>query len=433
MVEGTVVEGTVVEHTVVEQIVVERISAGQARRIALAAQGFGSRMTAAPDIRHRELDLIRTIDRLALVQLDSVNVFERSHYLPLFSRLGGYDRAAFDRLVFAPPSPGAGSGRYVEYWAHQAAIIPVESWPLFRWRMAELRERYGGQEGGWVASNGKLLDWLRAELAHTGPVRANKIEHDATVSRGGWWGWSEVKTGLEYLFLFGEVTTAGRTRFERQYGLAEQLLPRQILDAEMPREDAIRSLLRVAAKAHGLGTLSDFADYFRLKQAPAAAALNELVDSGELVPVAVEGWSAPAYLHRDASRPRRIDATALLSPFDPVVWFRPRAERLFDFHYRIEIYTPAAKRVFGYYSLPILLDDRLVGRVDLKSDRQNRVLRVQSAWSEPDAPSETAPRVAELLRSAAQWQGLDGVAVVDRGTLARAIAGELGVAAGSAP
>lgn len=408
---------------------VERISVRQARRIALAAQGFGTRMTAAAGIRSTEHTIAqrperainRTIGRLGLVQLDSVNVFERSHYLPLFARIGAYDRAEFDRLAFSGP------GDYVEYWAHQAAIIPVPSWPLFRWRMAELRERYGSTAGGWVASNQPMLDWLRAELLHTGPIPARKIEHDANRRSGSWWGWSEVKTGLEYLFLFGEVSTAGRTRFERHYGLAEQVLPRHILDTEVPREDAIRELMRAAARAHGVGTRDDFADYFRLKRAPAEAALHDLVDAGELVQVSVQGWESPAYLHRDARTPRTISATALLSPFDPVLWYRPRAERLFDFHYRIEIYTPAAKRVFGYYSLPILIDDRVVGRIDLKSDRQNRVLRVQSAWSEPDTPPDTAARTAELLRSAAHWQGLESLAVTDRGTLARAIAGELGV------
>lgn len=398
------------------------ISAAAARRIGLAAQGFGHPHSAATGVR--QLNLL--IGRLGLLQLDSVNVFERSHYLPAFSRLGRYDRSLLDRLVFAD------RGRYIEYWAHEAAVIPVESWPLFRWRMDAMRQRYGVGAGGWVAANGPMLDWLRTELAEKGALAASEIEHDSGKGAGGWWGWSDVKTGLEFLFRFGEVvsagrTRAGRTRFERRYALAESVLPSTILDRDVRRADAVRQLLSISARAHGIGTLSDLADYFRIKQVPAQTAVRDLVDSGELVPVTVAGWDRPAFLHRDARIPRRIETTALLSPFDPVVWERARAERMFGFRYRIEIYTPASKRVFGYYTLPLLIDDRLVGRVDLKSDRQNRVLRVQAAWSEPDAPSDTVARLAILLRETALWQGLDGIEVAGWGDLAPALAAELGV------
>ncbi len=401
---------------------VQMVSAAQARRIALAAQGFGR--PHAETTGTRQLNL--AIDRLGLLQLDSVNVFERSHYLPLFARLGAYDKADLDRLTFAKKS------RYIEYWAHEAAIIPVESWPLFRWRMDDNRERYGTKPDGWVQSNAAMLDWLKLELAAKGPLAASQIEHDANRRSGPWWGWSDVKAGLEYLFRFGDVVTAGRTRFERTYALAESVLPDSVLGASVSREDAVRRLMSISARAHGIGTLGDLADYFRLKQAPARAALDDLVDAGELVPVAVEGWNRPAWLHRDARVPRRVEATALLSPFDPVVWERERTERMFGFRYRIEIYTPAAQRVFGYYTLPLLIDDRLVGRVDLKSDRQNRVLRVQSAWTEADAPPETAARLAPLLRETAAWQGLDDIEVMGRGDLAAATAAELGVRVTSA-
>jgi uncharacterized protein YcaQ len=393
------------------------MSAAQARRIALAAQGFGRNAPAGVGTRQLTLAL----NRLGLVQLDSVNVFERSHYLPLFARLGAYDKSLFDRLIFGRRSD------YLEYWAHEAAIIPVETWPLYRWRMDANRARYS-TPGSWVAENGPMLDWLRAELADRGAVAASEIEHDSGKGAGGWWGWSEVKTGLEWLFRFGEAVSAGRSRFERRYALASSALPPGVFEREVPRSEAIRELLLLSARAHGIGTLHDFADYYRIKTEPARAAVYELVDAGELLPVTVEGWNRPAFLHRDARIPRRIEAAALLSPFDPVVWDRKRAERMFGFHYRIEIYTPAPKRIFGYYTLPLLLDDRLVGRVDLKSDRQNGVLRVQSSWTEVDAPPETAARLAPLLRETAAWQGFDAIEVMGRGDLACAVAAELGVA-----
>lgn len=400
------------------------LSLGQARRVALAAQGFGR--DHPPAVGTRQLNA--TIERLALLQLDSVNVFERSHYLPIFARLGAYDRSALDALTFARPGPrSSATPRYLEYWAHEAAIIPVDAWPLFRWRMAELRAKYGAKSDGWVRSNTAMLDWLRAEVAEKGPLAASEIQHDSGKGAGGWWGWSDVKTGLEYLFMFGELVTAGRTRFERSYDLPERRLPAAVLNRSVDKPDAVRELVRASALAHGVGTLADFADYFRLKNDVARTAIGELVDSGELLPVTVQGWAKPAWLHRDARIPRRIDAAALLSPFDPVVWARDRAERLFDFHYRIEIYTPAAKRVYGYYTLPLLIDDRIVGRVDLKNDRKQRVLRVQSAWTEPDAPRETAARLAALLEETAAWQGLERIAVTGRGDLAPALAAELGL------
>lgn len=391
------------------------ISAAAARRIALAAQGFGAARPTTVGSR----TLTAGIQKLGLLQIDSVNVFERSHYIPLFSRFGNYERAALDALTFASTSA------YVEYWAHEAALIPVESWPLFRWRMEANRAKHSADAAGWVAQNGPMMRWLLTELAEKGPLPASRIVHDTGKGQGGWWGWSDVKRGLEYLFLFGDVVSAGRTRFERTYGLTEQQLPPHIVQHDIAEPDAVRELMSRSARAHGIGTLTDFADYFRLKTAPATAALGDLVDSGELLPVAVEGWNRPAWLHRDARMPRKVSAAALLSPFDPVVWRRERAERLFNFRYRIEIYTPQPKRVFGYYSLPLLIDDRIVGRVDLKSDRQNRVLRVQSAWSEVDAPPDTAARLAGVLRAAATWQNLDSLELTGRGNLSEALAAEL--------
>jgi uncharacterized protein YcaQ len=298
--------------------------------------------------------------------------------------------------------------------------------------MEDYRARYGAADG-WFAQNQETVEWLRRELAANGPLVAGEIEHDANTRTGPWWGWSGVKRALESLFLFGEVAIAGRTRFQRRYGLVEDVLPSAVLDRTVDREDAVRELIRRSAVAHGIGTAKDFADYYRIKGAPAAAAIRELEEAGELVPVRVPGWEAggkplPAWMHRDARKPRRIETAALLSPFDPVVWFRDRALRMFGFHYRIEIYTPAPQRVYGYYSLPILLDDALVGRIDLKSDRQAGVLRVQSAWTEPGAPPATLDRLVPLLHETAAWQGLESVAVSEtaRGDLAPALARALG-------
>lgn len=397
----------------------ETIGAAAARRIALAAQGFGRPLRQAVGTRQ----INGVIDRLGLLQIDSVNVFERSHYLPVFARLGSYDRTLLDRLTLAHRGP------YLEYWAHEAAFLRREDWPLFRWRMRAYRER-DASASSWAASHQGVLQELRAELRDRGPLAASSIERAGNTPRGPWWDWSDAKIGLEHLFRWGEAVSAGRNRFERRYELAEVGLSPQILGRHMDRAAAFRELLLRASIAHGIGTERDFADYYRLKGPEVGTAIRELEELGELLPVTVAGWQstgrpARAWLHRDARIPRRISATALLSPFDPVVWDRARAERLFGFRYRIEIYTPAEKRIFGYYVLPLLLDDRLVGRVDLKSDRQAGVLRVQAAWREPHAPAETAERLAALLAQIAQWQGLSAVQVVGRGDLAPALAAEV--------
>ena len=391
---------------------VQSLSAAQARRIALAAQGFGAAPPAAVGIRQ----LRSVLTRLNLLQLDSVNVYERSHYLPVFARLGHYDKADLDRLTFSPKSD------YTEFWAHEAAIIPVEDWPLFRWRMRYYHDWYAERPASWIHSNQKSVDWVLDELRAKGPLAASQIEDDSRRGKTGWWDWSDTKHALEYLFRVGEVVSAGRTRFERTYALPEQKLPIEVVGREVSREDAVRSLILKSSRAHGIGTVRDLADYYRIKLAPAKAAIDDLVDAGELLPVAVEGWKGGAWLHKDARIPRRVETAALLSPFDPVVWERARAERMFDFHYRIEIYTPAEKRVFGYYSLPVLIDDRIVGRVDLKSDRQARVLRVQSAWREAHAPDGIEERIVPLLEASRAWQGLDSVEFAGKGDLSETLA-----------
>lgn len=392
---------------------VESVSPALARRIALSAQGFGRPAPSAVGVR--QLNLL--VDRINLLQIDSVNVFERSHYLPVFARLGDYRKSDLDRVT--------SSKRMTEWWAHEAAFFPAADLPLFQWRMDDYRSRAAADPSAWHHTNSHMIDWLRAELADKGPLRASEIQHDANKRSGPWWGWSDVKIGLETMFRWGDVTAAPRQRFERVYALPEQVLPPDVLGASIDRSAATRELVRRSAVAHGIGTAKDLGDYYRLKSADTAAALRDLEDSGDVIPVTVPGWDSPAWLHRDAHKPRRIAADALLSPFDPVVWERARALRMFDFHYRIEIYTPEAKRVYGYYVLPVLQDDRIVGRVDLKNDRQNGVLRVRTAWREPSATADTAARLAALLRRTATWQGLDEIVVSPVGTLAADLEWEL--------
>ncbi len=392
------------------------LSAAEARRVALAAQGFGR----SPSDTGSTRTLNSTIGRLGLLQIDSVNVFERSHYLPLFARLGAYDKTVLDRLTLTARGP------YAEYWAHEAAFLRRADLPLFRWRMDAYRARDAGPTriDGVQRTEGVRRELL-ALLAAEGPMPASAVEHESNARRGPWWGWSDVKIGLEQLFRWGEVVSAGRSGFERVYALPDQVLPAGTLETAPDRPTAIRQLVRQSVRALGVGTRADVADYHRLRSDDTAVALAELADAGEVVPVTVEGWRERAWMHVDARVPRRMSADAVLSPFDPVVWFRRRAERMYGFHYRIEIYTPAPKRQFGYYVLPVLQDDRLVGRVDLKSDRQRGVLRVRTAWQEPGERLDP-DRLAETLRRAAAWQGLEGIEVTDRGTAAAALAGALG-------
>jgi uncharacterized protein YcaQ len=378
----------------------ETLSLAAARRIALAAQGFGLPRPASVG----RGQLRRTVERLQLHQIDSVNVLARAHYLPAFSRLGPYDRALLDGAAWGRKS----QRRLFEYWAHEASLLPLELHPLLRWRMA--RAERG--EIGWGhlrafarekrAEAEAILERIRAE----GPLAASDFEHGR--SRSGWWEWGETKQALEWLFWAGRITTATRRgSFERVYDLTERVIPAAILDLPTPEPaEAQRRLIARAARAHGIATAADLRDYFRLKPEEAHGAIEALVEAGELVPVHVQGWRQGAFLHVEARRPRRIAGQALLAPFDPLIWERGRTERLFGFRYRIEIYVPAEKRAHGYYVLPFLMDGALVARADLKSDRQAGVLRVQSVHLEPGAPPETRERLDAEFATLANWLGL---------------------------
>jgi uncharacterized protein YcaQ len=389
------------------------LSSAEARRIALAAQGFDRPKSSAPcDLGH----VRRVLARIGLVQLDSVNVLVRSHYLPLFSRLGPYSMALLDRAAYA------GSRRTLfEYWGHEASLLPVRLHPLLRWRM----ERARRGEGTWrhVAQFGRerraFIASVLAEIRERGPLGASELQQGGR-ARGSWWGWSDGKAALEWLFWVGEITTVARRHFERVYDLTERALPGAVLAAPTPAvADAQRELVHIAARALGVGTERDLRDYFRLPAVDAKARVAELVESGSLVPVRVEGWKQGAYLHPGARVPRRIAARALLSPFDSLVWDRQRTERVFGFRYRLEIYTPAHQRTHGYYVLPFLSDDRLVARVDLKADRARATLRVIAVHPEPGPkPRAVADALAAELRSMAEWLGLPRVSVSARGRFA---------------
>lgn len=402
---------------------VESLTNLQARRIALAAQGFSDRPHAQPTLRTLE----RTLGRTGVLQVDSVNVLQRAHYMPLYSRMGAYDVDLLRRASQVRPR------RMVEYFAHVQAFMPVDLWPVMRHRMEYFRDQRG--KWGFVADpdiEPRVLDAVRDR----GPVTARELDAEfsgpRTTERWGW-NWSEARKVLDYLFLVGEVAVAGRTaQFEVRYDVPERVLPADVLAAPTPSpQDAVTELVRRAARSHGVGSATCLADYYRLRLQPAPGkpsarvAIDRLLESGELIPVHVQGWQRPAYLHQDARLPRRVPARTLLSPFDPVVWERARAEALFGFAYRIEIYVPAARRVHGYYVLPFLLGESLVARVDLKADRATRRLLVHAAHAEQHAPEETAGELATELWRLTGWLGLDDMVVGSRGNLADALGGAL--------
>jgi hypothetical protein len=371
------------------------------------------------------------VSRIQVLQLDSVSVAVRAHYAPVFSRLGPYDRDVLDRAAWAH---SARSPRLlVEYWAHEAALMAVDDWPLMRWRMRQYRH------GRWgthiVKANPKLAGKIVAAIAEIGPSTAGQIEAYLSAAprgpRGDWWGSrSDTKWVAEALFAAGTLTTATRVGFARHYDLAERVLPPEVLAREVSEDEAVRELTLRAATALGVATEADIRDYFRLAAGQAKPAIAKLVADGELERVDVEGWSNPAYLVAGQTIPRHDRGTALLCPFDPLIFFRPRVERVFGFHYRIEIYTPANKRQYGYYVWPFLLDGELVGRVDLKADRSADALQVVGAFVEDGrAPSRVAEALAGELQTMAGWLGLTGVTVANRGNLA----GELRAAVGLAP
>jgi uncharacterized protein len=393
----------------------DSLSIEQARRIVLAAQQFH----AAPGAPKTIGALAAIVRKLGVVQIDSVNVLVRSHYLPVFSRCGPYKRELLDNAAYEPEQRAL-----IEYWGHEASFLPLENFPLFRWRMERARRGEGtwGRLKRFVTEHRDAVAAVLEQIRERGPLGAGDIA-GAARGPGGWWGWSESKEILEWLFWTGQVTTARRRNFERLYDLTERVLPTELLANEVPKEQAQRELMTTAARALGIATLRDLRDYFRLPTEDAAQRLKECVEAGDLVPVAVEGWKQAAYRHRDATCPRSVNVSALLSPFDSLIWERERTERLFDFHFRLEIYTPAHKRQHGYYVLPFLHAGRLVGRVDLKSDRKQGRLQVKGGSLEPGVKERAViePLAAEL-QSLAKWLDLDQVAVTSkRGTLMKAL------------
>ena len=386
----------------------QSLSIDEARRIALVAQQFDPSPRAARTVGN----ISALVRKLGVVQIDSVNVLVRSHYLPIFSRLGSYaadllDRAAYDkrkRTLF-------------EYWGHEASLLPLQLQPLFRWRMDQAARGEGtwGRLKRYATEHRDLVASALAQIRERGALGASELE-SAGKSSGGWWGWSQGKEIMEWLFWTGQVTTARRRNFERLYDLPERVLPAAILSIATPsRVDAQRTLMAMAARAMGVGTMRDFRDYFRLPPSEATARLNELVEAKVVTPVQVEGWKQPAYIEASARLPRQIEVAALLSPFDSLIWERQRTERLFNFHYRLEIYTPAHKRLHGYYVLPFLLGDKVVARVDLKSDRARGRLQVRGGSVEAGIkPKAVVAALRDELQKLALWLGLERFEVTTR-------------------
>jgi uncharacterized protein YcaQ len=396
-----------------------KLTGAQARRIAVAAQGFTE---PPPHGAVTRAHLRRLINRIQVLQLDSVSVAVRAHYAPVFSRLGPYDRAVLDAAAW---SHSARAPRLlVEYWAHEAALMAVDDWPLLRWRMREYTH------GRWgthiVKANPQLVEDVVEAVTALGPATAGQIEEylgaEQRGRKGPWWDRSDTKWVTEALFASGVLTTATRVGFARHYDLTERVLPAEVVGRTVDDAEAVRELCARATGALGVGTEADIRDYFRLSAKQVKPAIADLVAAGELEPVDVDGWAAPAYLRAGQTVPRADRGTALLCPFDPLIFFRPRVERLFGFHYRIEIYTPAAKRQYGYYVWPFLLDGRLVGRVDLKAERSRDALHVVGAFTEPGEDHEAvAAALAAELQTMAAWLKLGVVTVGERGDLVGAL------------
>ena len=382
----------------------DTLSLEEARRIALAAQGLGA---PAPGRPVTAAAIAAAVERLGALQIDSVSVLVRAHYLPLFARLGSYPRELLDRLAW-----GGRRRALFEYWGHKCSLLPIDTYPLFRWRMERAEQGIGIYRSlaRLAREKPRLIERIEQEVRDRGPLTSGELA-DQPRSSGGWWGWSEHKQALEYLFWSGRLATSSRRNFERVYDVVDRVIPEKLRNR--PAQDAAtqqRELVRRSAAALGVATAADLAFYFRLSLADARARIAELIEEGSLRQVSVEGWKRPAYLARGARVPAAIDGAALLSPFDWLVWDRARLERLFGFHYRIALYTPADQRVHGYYVLPFLLGDRLVARADLKSDRASRALLLRSLHLEPGMRrSAVLPNLEEKLSKMAAWLGLDRV------------------------
>jgi uncharacterized protein YcaQ len=392
-----------------------QLTVDRARRIALAAQGFADpRPVGRIDRRH----VRRVFDRVGLIQIDSVNVLVRSQELPLFARLGPHPRDLLPKMLDA--------GELFEYWAHEASLLPIETLPWFRWTMDAKFIRWPGLRR-MAVEHPDVVERVLTVVAERGPIAPSDIAEREGRS-GPWWGWDNTQRAFAVLFAYGEISARRRSNFEREYDLLHRMLPTEHVETPgLSEEESRRAMVLRAARSLGVATVADLCDYFRLNVPKTRPVIAALVDEGQLVPATVAGWKAPAFVPVDVRVPRRVSARALLSPFDSLIWFRDRTERLFGFRYRIEIYTPAPKRVYGYYVLPFLLGDRLVARVDLKADRKASALLVRGAFAEdPASPPEVAEELAAELASMAAWLGLDGVVVERNGDLAPALAEAVG-------
>ena len=429
------------------------LSKAEARMLALSGLGLRGIPSTGANLAKGTAGIDAAIERLGLLQIDSVNVFERAHYMPLFTRLGNYDREALHSRMDASAYTNHGDGGLIEYWAHEASLIPVHNLPLYSWRMEAVRNAVDPKPNSWTAfalENQPLIDWILAEVKTRGPLTVSQFEHEGSTRKGQWWGWSDVKTGLEWLFIAGHLTSAGRQGFSRRYALPDQVLPQNVAAAiagahelsSAQHSENRKTLFLQAIDTFAVATAQELVDYHRQNRAETkekSRLLAELVESGQLQRVTVEGWgkggqAGDAFIGARGLReletaPAGSNPTTILSPFDPTVWYRDRAVNLFNFEYRIEIYTPKEKRIYGYYTLPILHNRKIVGRIDLKSERKEKTLMVQSVWAEASMDSKqvaaAAAAVAKHLVEVAKWQGLQRITLEPVGTMAADLAKNL--------